>query len=87
MAEGTEIGSDWPGSSPDEKPTTACIGIGVATDTRDETYFDVPIVGGSAEPFRYGRTRAMTISARISTMIKNSISSVRLAELSSYSAE
>ena len=35
----------------------------------------------------YGRTRAMTISARIRTMIRNSISSVRLAELSSYSAE
>ena len=35
----------------------------------------------------YGLTRAMTISARIRTMISNSISSVRLARLSSYSAE
>ncbi len=35
----------------------------------------------------YGRTRAITISARIRTMIRNSISSVRLAKLSSYSAE
>ena len=34
-----------------------------------------------------GRTRAMTISAMIRITIRNSISSVRLAELSSYSAE